>query len=295
MQAESMLTRHQIEQYREAGYLVVEDLLTPEQLSELRRVTYDLVAGARGLTRSDKVYDLEDSHRPEAPRVRRIKKPHRLDDLYWQTVRAPNVAAILTQIIGPNVRLNSSKINLKAPGYGAAVEWHQDWAFYPSTNQNILALGVMLDDVDEANGPMLVLPGSHRGPIHSHHDADGFFCGAIDPTRGELDFTRAEMVMGRAGSVSVHHVRLVHGSALNTSARPRAMLLYEARAADAWPLMGVGDLDEFNALMICGQPMEPRLEPVPVRMPVPVRGEPGSIYDYQSAAERRYFDVYRGE
>ena len=57
-----------------------------------------------------------------------------------------------------------NKINIKAPEYGAAVEWHQDWAFYPHTNDDLLAIGVALDDCEEENGPLMVIPGSHKGP-----------------------------------------------------------------------------------------------------------------------------------
>jgi phytanoyl-CoA hydroxylase len=59
------------------------------------------------------------------------------------------------------------------------------------------------------------------------------------------------------------------GSALNTSNRSRNLPLYEAAAADAWPLMDVKDFDEFNNRMIQGATtIEPRVTPVPVRMPL---------------------------
>ena len=81
-----------------------------------------------------------------------------------------------------------------------------------------------------------------------------------------------------------------HGSALNTSNRPRNLLLYEVAAADAWPLMGVKDFDEFNSRMIQGAPtIEPRVTPVPVRMPLPPALRQGSIYENQLASDRTYF------
>ena len=52
---------------------------------------------------------------------------------------------------------------MKSAQYGSPVEWHQDWAFYPHTNDDMLAIGVLLDDCDLANGPMLVTPGTHIG------------------------------------------------------------------------------------------------------------------------------------
>lgn len=80
------------------------------------------------------------------------------------------------------MRLHGTKINLKSPHYGSAVEWYQDWAFYPHTKDDLLAVGVMLDDISLENGLLLVIPGSHKGAVWDHHSPDGFFCGAMDPT-----------------------------------------------------------------------------------------------------------------
>jgi len=55
--------------------------------------------------------------------------------------------------------------------------------------------------------------------------------------------------------MSFHHVRALHGSAMNTSNRPRNLLLYEVAASDAWPLMGVKDFDEFNSRLLSGEPV----------------------------------------
>ncbi len=74
------------------------------------------------------------------------------------------ILEILRELIGPAIRFDTSKLNMKSPGYGAAVEWHQDWAFYPHTNSDLCAVGVMMDDCGIENGPLLCIPGSHRGP-----------------------------------------------------------------------------------------------------------------------------------
>ena len=62
---------------------------------------------------------------------------------------------------------------MKSAQYGSPVEWHQDWAFYPHTNDDVLAIGVLLDDCDLANGPMLVTPGTHNREVWNHHGEDG--------------------------------------------------------------------------------------------------------------------------
>jgi len=267
-------------------------MLDASLLAQARGVIADFVAKAAGVSAHDEVYDLEPGHRPEAPRVRRIKTPHKNHPLFWQIARLPKLVGVLGQLLGPSgVRLHGSKINLKEPHYGSPVEWHQDWAFYPHSNDDVLAVGVMLDDMLPENGPLLVLPGSHRGPVHDHH-LDGYFVGAMDPTRVALDFSRAVALTAPAGSMSFHHVRLVHGSAQNISQRPRQLLLYEYSAADAWPLMGIKSVDDFNARLVAGAPtIAPRLTQVPVRMPLPPAPRQGSIYENQTLAKNRYFAI----
>ena len=51
----------------------------------------------------------------------------------------------VSQLIGPNLRTNGNKLNLKYSSFGSPVEWHQDWAFYPHTNDDVLAVGMLLD------------------------------------------------------------------------------------------------------------------------------------------------------
>jgi phytanoyl-CoA hydroxylase len=287
-----MLTESQIGTYNQVGAIVVPDVLSAAEVDELRRVTDDFVDRARGLTGHTDTYDLEDSHTPEAPRVRRIKAPHLLHPAYARLVRHVKIVAVLQDLWGPNIRFDTAKLNLKSAGFGAAVEWHQDWAFYPHTNDDLAAVGVMMDDMALENGPLLVVPGSHRGPVFDHH-TDGVFCGAMDPSHDDVDYSRAVPLTGRAGSITVHHVRTVHGSAPNLSDRDRRLLLFQFRAADAWPLLGFpGGIEAFDALMVTGEPtLEPRLAPVPVRLPLPPATLQGSIYENQKGRRSRYFGV----
>lgn len=276
--------------YRERGYVVVPDVLSGPELDVIRGELADLVTKASTVTENDEVYDLEDSHSPEAPRVRRIKQPHVVMPSVAALVRHPRMIEVLSRLIGPSIRFQTSKLNMKSAGDGAAVEWHQDWAFYPHTNDDLVAVGIMLDDVDDANGPLCVLPGSHRGAIHDHH-ANGFFCGAIDPVATPIDFEAAVRLTGSAGSMSFHHVRAVHGSAPNRSDRSRNLLLFQFAAVDAFPLVDpVLDLARFDDLIVSGEAtIEPRVTAVPVRMPLPPAPSQGSIYENQRAMANRYF------
>jgi phytanoyl-CoA hydroxylase len=285
-----MISDNEVRAYHRDGVIVVPSVLGPETVKHLRSVVAELVAGAAAITEHTDVYDLEPGHTPEAPRVRRIKAPHKVHPAFDEVVRSQPVLDILTKLIGPGLRLHGSKLNMKSAQYGSPVEWHQDWAFYPHTNDDVLAIGVLLDDTDLSNGPMLVTPGTHRGPVWNHHGDDDRFIGLIDPDLIRDEIARAAPCVGPAGSMSFHHVRALHGSALNTSDRSRNLLLYEVAASDAWPLMGVKDFDEFNSRLLAGPlTVAPRLTEVPVRIPLPPPLRQGSIYETQSASRKPFF------
>jgi phytanoyl-CoA hydroxylase len=285
-----MISEADVHAYRREGVIVVPDVLDSATLGRVRAVIADLVAGSANTLEHTDVYDLEPGHTAESPRVRRIKAPHKVDRLFDEIVRSPAVLDILKALIGPGLRLHNSKLNMKSARCGSPVEWHQDWAFYPHTNDDVLAIGVLLDDTDLSNGPMLVTPRTHTGEVFDHHGEDGCFAGLIDPDTIKGEIERAVPCIGRAGGMSFHHVRALHGSAMNTSDRPRNLLLYEVAASDAWPLMGVKDFDEFNSRLLCGDPVvAPRMTAVPVRLPLPPARRQGSIYETQSAAKKSYF------
>ena len=82
----------------------------------------------------------------------------------------------------------------------------------------------------------------------------------------------AVAVTAPAGAMTVHHVRMLHGSDLNRSDKPRRVLFHELAAGDAWPLAfpGAPDYATMQATMVVGEPsLTPRMMPVPVRMPLP--------------------------
>ena len=289
-----MLSADQLEHYHEHGYVLVEDAVTPEQLARMRQITLDLIDQSRAVTQSNDVFDLDEGHSAESPKLTRIKLPHKQDPYFWQVLQNSRITNVLRQLLGDNVLLQTAKLNTKAPGDGAAVEWHQDWAFYPHTNDDMLACGLFLEDVTEDNGPLQVIPGSHKGPVISHNNPDGVFCGAINPDDPEFEADKAVTLTGKAGTMTVHHVRTVHGSAPNTSDRARLMLFYECSAADAWPLMGAGNYlqrlpqDEQWAdvldRVIIGEPsLQPRMETVPIRLPLPPPADISSIFQLQKS------------
>lgn len=289
-----LLTEDEIGFYNEQGYVVVDGLLSKEEVQYLSGIVDELVAGAADMKEGDDYYDLEPSHSPDNPRVRRLKKPIFQHEAFDRLARSSTILDPVAQLIGGGIRIThpNGKINIKAAEYGSPVEWHQDWAGYPHTNDDLLSVSIPLDDVEPENGPLLMIPGSHRGPVYSHH-SDGVFCSAIDPERDPLDYDTAVPLTGKAGMVSLHHARTIHGSALNTSARARRLLIYQYGATDAWPLTGGLSLNAFRETVVRGDPaVQPRMEALPVRLPLPVAPNYDGLYTSQENARNRYFTVH---
>ncbi|MEL6318984.1 MAG: phytanoyl-CoA dioxygenase family protein, partial [Pseudomonadota bacterium] len=163
------LTPAQVAFYNDNGYLLLESRLPREVLDHAHAEVAAFREEARTLRESSDRIDLEASHTPEEPRIRRIKLPHLNSPFFDELMRSDLILAPARDLLGPHLRLHTSKLNMKSARYGAPVQWHQDFAFYPHTNDDLLAIGVMLDDVDEENGPLLVFPGTHKGPLYDHH------------------------------------------------------------------------------------------------------------------------------
>ena len=93
-----MLSKAQIEDYNTTGAIVVPDVLSPAEVAELRRVTDGFVEQSRAVTTHNEVFDLEDTHSPAQPRVRRIKAPHLHHPSYGALMRHPRIIEVLTDL-----------------------------------------------------------------------------------------------------------------------------------------------------------------------------------------------------
>src|ERR1700747_2042769 len=132
-----MISERDVETYRRDGVIVVPNVLDHETLGRVRQVLAELVAGAAGIAEHTDVYDLEPGHTSEASRVRRIKTPHKVHPIFNEIVRSKPVVDILTELIGPGLRLHGSKLNMKSAQYGSPVGWHQERGFLLPTNDGV--------------------------------------------------------------------------------------------------------------------------------------------------------------
>ena len=283
--ASRYLSDQQVASYHRDGYLAIPRLIDHERILALRRLTEAFVERSRGVSRTDGVFDLDPRHTAASPVVRRIKNPADHDALYaWVALESP-ILDVVAELIGPSLRFHHSKLNLKGGRIGAPVEVHQDAAFYPHSNDDVLAVGLLLDDATAENGAMAVLPGSHRGPIYSHFDAHGRFVGCVQPDDiARLDRSRAVLLALPAGSIHIHHYRLVHWSAPNTSPADRRLLINSYAAADAVNLASDSTGSPMYGRLVRGSwPAVARRTAGDMPMPPDFSQGYNSIYEVQSA------------
>ena len=220
--------------------------------------------------------------------MRRIRDPERHHPAFDDARRHDRLLDALAYLLGPDIRSVAGKLNIKGPGASTVVEWHQDWAYGPRTNDDALTVGVALGGMDHESGCLEVIPCSHSGPVLDHEQAGTFTGTVTDP---DFEPNGAVPIELEAGDVSVHHIRTLHGSAPNRSSRPRRLLLFSYAAADAWPLEGVRDSAAFDSLMVRGSaPRAPRLERVPVQpMPKWEELDGSSLFELQQSYGQGFY------
>lgn len=238
-----MLGREQIDRFWHDGYLVVENAVTVEQLRRLREAIDEWVEESRAhdepfgepTVDGRPRFDIGREHCAERPALRRVNNPSEINPHFEQVMRDAPMVDMVVDLIGPDVKYHHCKINLKLPCSETVVGYHQDFCYTPHTNDDVVTALLMLDDVTEENGCLMVVPGSHTGPLYSLFDGTTF-TGFVDPEKERALKTDEVAVTGNAGDVCLMHTRLVHGSAANRSDRPRGLFICVYSAADAFPL-----------------------------------------------------------
>ncbi len=232
-----VLTQTQREFYFREGYLLLEKVIGDEWLRELRAATEEMVERSRKVTQSDRIFDLEPAHRPEAPRLRRVSNPVEHHPVFWDYVTRSPLGDIVADLVGPNVKFHHSKLNYKWAQGGEEVKWHYDISFWPHTNYSPLTVGTYLYDCGMDNGPLGVLPRSHEiDPMLSQYDDRRNWTGCLsDADVARLDAAKTVYLTGPAGSLTIHNCRMLHSSPRNMSDTGRPLLLNTLTSADAFP------------------------------------------------------------
>ncbi len=137
----------------------------------------------------------------------------------------PRILDRVEDLIGPNLVCTMTHYFCKMPADPKQVSWHQDASYWPLTPSKVVTVWLAIDDVDEAMGPMRVIPGSHR------HGQIPFERSAVEENNvlGQTvtnpdDFGDPVSFVMKAGQVSIHTDLLLHGSEPNRTDRRRCGL-----------------------------------------------------------------------
>lgn len=237
-----MIEQWQVDQYHQQGFLVVEHVLTSEEIAALQHDFDQWVEESRsqsapwGNTQDGRSrFDIESDHSADHPSLRRVSSPNDISAAYRHAALQSRMAQIAGQLIGGcGARYHHSKINSKLPHTATKVEWHQDFLFTPHSNDDIVTALLMVSEVTPENGPLNVVPGSHRGPLYSHWQ-DGRFTGAVEPAVVKEQCQQPSACFGPSGSVCFMHTRLLHASSPNETEWPRTLFIAVYAAEDALP------------------------------------------------------------
>jgi ectoine hydroxylase-related dioxygenase (phytanoyl-CoA dioxygenase family) len=232
--------------YREHGYLHARGVFDPAEVEEMRAAIERILEAVAGT-------EHDANHTWAAVRQEAVLKGfHNVqyhDAVFTRAVAQPRLVALLTQLLGPNVQLHHTKMLVKPPERGAPFPMHQDHPYFPHTRHTPLAASVHLDDADEANGCLRVVPGTHAlGPLPA--DGPGR---SVDAAEYPLE--RGTPVPARAGDVVVFNYLTIHGSGVNRSDRTRRNVLFQYRDPEDAPVLRDGREEHVNwgqGLMVAG-------------------------------------------
>ena len=228
------LSRSQLDHYHREGYLVIEAFLSKQWLIRLNKITEEFIELSRAVVESNAQFDIEPDHSAASPRLRRLNSPVDQHKTFWEFASKSAIVDIAEAILGPDIKFHHSKLNFKYPHGGEEVKWHQDIQFWPHTNYNVITIGVYLQDVTPGQGEMGFIPRSHDGDLYDQYDGD-HWAGHIQPKDlHKVDTVNAVFPTGKAGTITVHNCRTIHGSLPNNSDRQRPLLLQTYSAANAF-------------------------------------------------------------
>ena len=159
--------------YREQGYLIVENALSPAELAEMRCETTRICRGELGEVRGVTPADANEMDDDVLRQYLCIHFPHKISETMLRYLAHPVMRDVLVGVIGPNVKCMQSMLFIKASGKPGQA-WHQDEFFIPTRDRSLIGGWIALDDATVENGCLWIIPGSHkRGiiwPQHKHED-----------------------------------------------------------------------------------------------------------------------------
>jgi ectoine hydroxylase-related dioxygenase (phytanoyl-CoA dioxygenase family) len=178
----------------------------------------------------------------------------------WKAATHLKILDVIEALMGPDLVLLATHIFCKYPtadmGNEAFVAWHQDATYWGIEPPNVMTAWLAIDDSDEENGAMQVLPGTHRQGILDHGKSDRkdnllSVNQAIDPSN--FDESTAVTLTLNAGQISLHHGLAVHGSLPNCSNRRRCGMTLRYTTPDVKFVPRDDQLFEWKTVLVRGE------------------------------------------
>jgi non-haem Fe2+, alpha-ketoglutarate-dependent halogenase len=197
-----MLTTAQVEQYREEGFVSPVRVMSEAAAGEYRRRLEAFEATSGGPLGGDLRH-----------------KSHLLFTWLAELVRHDRILDAIEDLYGPDLLCWSTNFFIKEKANPAFVSWHQDSTYWGLSKPDVVSAWIAFTSAHSGNGAMQVIPGSHKVDQIPHRDT---FDKHNLLTRGQevavdVDESKAVTITLEPGEMSLHHVRLVHGSPPNTS------------------------------------------------------------------------------
>ena len=207
-------------QFEKLGYVIFDHFLTDTAIQELLGHATRIVGETADCI-------------PDADRQMWLN-PHQLgEQWFWDFVNEPKLLDMIERQIGPNILFWSGGGVSKPPHTGMEIKWHQDAPYWNVSGNHAGGVWIALDDVDEENGCIRFVRGSHRRGMRPHQLSNvmGFSQGIND--YGDNDRALEVPILLEPGDVTAHHSMTIHRADPNHSERPRRALgfvFYAARA-----------------------------------------------------------------
>lgn len=206
--------------YRRDGFLILPGLLRPDEVETLRAETLAIVRGERGAIDGLAPQTSDCEGEAALHRVLALHFPHKVSPLMRDMLSHPAIVAVLTELIGPDVKAMQSMLFVKNAGKPGQA-WHQDETFIPTLDRSLTGVWIALDDARVDNGCLWMQPGSHAGgrlwPMQPCSDPR--FDGSPEAVGWEAEFGPREG--GVAAEVDAGSVVFFNGFTLHRSLHNR--------------------------------------------------------------------------
>jgi len=285
-----VLSQAQRQRYFATGFVAAEGLIPEPWLRRLTDRSEAFLDESRGVAASNETFDLCPVHSPQRPHVRRLRALVDRHPDFWRFAAESPLADIAADLVGPDVKFHSSKLNYKWPGGGEIVKWHQDIPAWPHTDFSPVTIGIYIDGCAPEQGPLTVAEGSQDGPLFSMYDDDGNYVVKIrDDELRWLTEERMRRITGGPGTTLLLNCRAVHGSAPNKAAAARPLLLPVYSSADSFPYTPSPIPSPHQGDIVRGKPARfASFDTRPVEMPPDWRGGYKPVWMHKNKDETPY-------